>query len=54
MCGLFNLLKKKKTTHSMDRRSDINMDPDTRPVEAQVGTNKEAGTGALGVLSILS
>lgn len=30
------------------------MDPDTRPIKAQVGTNKEAGAGALGVLPILS
>lgn len=30
------------------------MDPDTRPIKAQVGTNKEASAGALGVLPILS
>lgn len=38
----------------MNRRGDINMDPDTRPIEAQVGTNKEAGARALRVLPILS
>lgn len=38
----------------MDRRCDINMDPDTRPIKAQMGTNKEAGAGALGVLPVLS
>lgn len=41
-------------THSMDRRGDINMDPDTRPIKAQVGTDEEASTGALGVLPVLS
>lgn len=30
------------------------MDPDAWPVKAQMGTNKEASTGALSVLSILS
>ncbi len=40
-------------THSMDRRGDIDMDPDTRPVKAQVGGNKKASAGALSVLSIL-
>lgn len=29
------------------------MDPDTRPIKAQVGTNEEAGAGALSVLPIL-
>lgn len=43
-----------QSTYSMDRRGDINMDPDTRPIKAQVGTNKEAGAGALGVLPVLS
>lgn len=38
----------------MDGRGDINMDPDTRPIEAQVGTNEETGAGALGVLPVLS
>lgn len=37
----------------MNWRSDVNMDPDTGPIEAQVGTDKEAGTGALGVLTVL-
>lgn len=40
-------------THSMDRRGDINMDPDTRPIKAQVGANEEAGAGALGILPVL-
>lgn len=30
------------------------MDPDTRPIKSQMGTNKEAGAGALGVLPVLS
>lgn len=38
----------------MDRRCDINMNPDTGPIKAQMGTNKEAGAGALGVLTVLS
>ena len=38
----------------MNRRGDINMDPNTRPIKAQVGTNKEASTGALGILPVLS
>lgn len=38
----------------MDRRCNINMDPDTRPIKSQMGTNKEAGAGALGVLPVLS
>lgn len=42
------------STHSMDRRCNINMDPDTRPIKSQMGTNKEAGAGALGVLPVLS
>lgn len=53
----FNKEKKQvrvKGTHSMDRRCNVNMDPDTRPIEAQMGTDEEAGTGALGVLTILS
>lgn len=42
------------STHSMDRRCNVNMDPDTRPIKSQMGTNKEAGAGALGVLPVLS
>lgn len=40
-------------THSVDRRCDVNMDPDTRPIKTQMGTDEEAGAGALGVLTIL-
>lgn len=40
-------------THSMDRRGDVNVDPDTRPIKAQMGTDEEASTGALGVLPVL-
>ena len=38
----------------MNRRGDINMDPDTRPIKAQMGTNEEPGARALGVLPILA
>lgn len=41
-------------THHMDRRGNIHVDPDTGPIKAQVRTNEEASTGALGVLSVLS
>lgn len=44
----------KHSTYSMDRRCNINMDPDTRPIKSQMGTNKEAGAGALGILPVLS
>lgn len=41
-------------THSVDRRRNIHMDPDARPVKAQMGTDEETSTGALSVLAILS
>ena len=30
------------------------MDPDTWPIKAQVGADEESGTGALGVLPVLT
>lgn len=38
----------------MNGGGNVNMDPDTRPIKAQVGSNEEASTGALGVLTVLS
>lgn len=40
-------------THSMDRRCNIDVDPDAWPIKAQMGTNEEASAGALSVLSVL-
>lgn len=37
----------------MDGRRNVDVDPDTRPVKAQMGTDEEASAGALSVLSIL-
>lgn len=40
-------------THSMDRGCYVYMDPDTRPVKAQVGADEKACAGALGILPVL-
>ena len=41
-------------THHMDRVGDVHMDPDSRPVEAQVSADEEARARALGVLPVLA
>ena len=41
------------STHREDRISNVNMDPDTRKVEANVRTNKQTGARHLRVTAIL-
>lgn len=40
-------------THGVNRRSYVQVDPDPRPVKANVRSNEEPGTGAWSIVSVL-
>lgn len=40
-------------TYRMDRGSNVDVDPDSRPVKADVRSNEEPSTGAWSIVSVL-